>query len=238
MYPAFKFAIRRLLANAACLATVFYLLAMAPARAGVILYDNLSAPVFGADSVTGLGPLGDSFSTGSSAVNLTDVKVMLEGRSSDGSIAIDLFSDTSAQPGVCLASLGVLGDSALSATPTVFDFPVTPSIALDANTRYWVEISSANGSTAAWDWSGDISGPGVATEFFSVAGISLPNDDGPHLMQITAEAAVANQVIPEPNGLILFGLAAICLAAFSWARNWSYNSRCLSAATKVLNVER
>src|ERR1039458_8973430 len=43
----------------------------------IILFDELNAANSGSDSVTKVGPLGESFSTGASAVSMTDVMVKL-----------------------------------------------------------------------------------------------------------------------------------------------------------------
>lgn len=178
------------------------------ARAGV-LYDNLGAAPVSSDAVSVLGPLADSFSTGSSSADLTDVKVLLQGNSSGGAIEIDLMSDAGTAPGAFLTALGTLNDSALTNSPTVFDFPLAVPFSLAANTRYWVEIISANSSTAQWDWSSDITGPGVAGEFFYSTGAVLPNIDGPYQMQVNATSSS----VPEPASLTILAAGLAGLAA-------------------------
>jgi hypothetical protein len=65
-------------------------------------------------------------------------------------------------------------------------------------------------SSAFWAWSFDVSGPGVANEFFSNnAGVFPNNQNGPYQMQV-------NTAIPEPSTLAL-GIAGLgTLLAFRW----------------------
>ena len=89
------------------------------ARAGsIILYNNLppAATNNHADAVFTFGPLADSFSTGGSAVNLSDVKLLLETGTPTGSITVTLRSDSSTSPGAVLTTIGTLNDTSL--TPT------------------------------------------------------------------------------------------------------------------------
>ena len=92
----------------------------------IILFDELNAANAGSDSVTMVGPLGESFSTGASAVSLTDVMVKLNiaqndtttealinrragfprlrpAASSGAAVTIALYSNNVLRPGTLLA---------------------------------------------------------------------------------------------------------------------------------------
>lgn len=188
-------------------------------HADTILYNNLGAASDGSDPIATnpFGPLFDSFSTGATPVNLTDVKVLLSGSPSSATITVALLSDSSTSPGAVLDVIGTLSDNALSGTPTVFDFPVVPSFPLAANTRYWIELSSPD-STAEWSYSLDTSGPGVSGEFFGHQDQVFPNEEGPYQMEVTAEtAAPAPAAVPEPSSLALCALGGLALAGW---RRW------------------
>ena len=178
-----------------------------------ILYNNLPATPTGADPVTVIGPLADSFSSGAGALNLSDIKLLLSGDpTSGGSITVSLLSDVSTSPGAVLTTIGTLADSSLSVTPTVVDFPT--SFNLTANTRYWVELSSTNGSSALWSWSFDLSGVGVAGEFYSNSAGVFANSGGPYQMEVIT----GTSSVPEPATLALLGIGIAGIAGHRWRR--------------------
>jgi hypothetical protein len=138
-------------------AAVILALASTLSAASVTLYGNLEARTDGQDGVTAsaLGPLADSFSTGGTALNLTDVKVKLVivgQRSENGIIEATLHSDNGG-PGVggLERILGRVPDMDVGNTPAVFDFSDFPAVALAANTRYWIELND-NGTESKISW--------------------------------------------------------------------------------------
>jgi hypothetical protein len=196
------------------------------ARAGYItLYNNLSSTNSGGASVSAVGPLADSFSTGGAAVNLSDVKVLIGlppfGIPPTGSITVTLNSDgsippggTLTTPGAVLTTIGTLNDSSLSNTLTAVDF--STSFSLAANTRYWIEISSSNSSNAFWGYAADASDVGVANEHFANNGGAFPNSEGPYQMEVTAQTAATG--VPEPSTLTLLSLGSLGLIGYGWRR--------------------
>lgn len=159
----------------------------------VILFDELNAANNSSDPVTMFGPLGESFSTGASALSLTDVMVKLDiaptnnqlgdaalirrrtgdsrllrpAASSGGAVTISLFSSNGLRPGTLVAQLGTVPDSSLPASGALqnFDIPVNPPVPLTPNTMYWIIVTSVNNSIAGFAWTSDTSGTGAANEY-------------------------------------------------------------------------
>jgi hypothetical protein len=137
-----------------------------------ILFSNVSAASSGSDTVAdvadaGDGPLAQSFSTGASALDLADLDLELAATNPGdaGTLLITVVQDDGTSPGsTVVANVGTVADSALSATPTIYDFELATAVPLAAGTRYWVEVT-ATSSSAEWSWSDDVSGTGVASEF-------------------------------------------------------------------------
>ena len=184
-----------------------------------VVYDNISAStgaVSAGDagvSTTGSGPLGDSFSTDSSPSTLTDVQVLVSADTptDGGAFTVSLLSDSSTSPGTTIATLGTIQDSALTTSPTetTVDVPVTSTIDLAPNTRYWIELG---GATTSGNWSYDVAnvGVGVASEFnFYAGGVSANNSFTPYQMTVTTTP------VPEPTTL---GLAGLCVAGLALRR--------------------
>jgi hypothetical protein len=172
------------------------------------LYDSLSASSAGYNLISdaNFGPLADSFSTGSSAFLLRDVQLALkvDNPTTTGTVTVSLLSDNYTSPGVSLATLGTINDSALSAyTPATVDFAQATAIDLAANTRYWVEVSATDDSSAGWSYTADTSGVGVVTEYNANSFWVYNNSpsDGPYQLQLNGIS------VPLPGAIWLFGSA-------------------------------
>ena len=179
-----------------------------------VLFNSLNAATAGADSIAQYGPLGQSFSTGASPGNLSDVMVKLGVASQQGgavpvthhatgasfprvqprvssnaSITVALFSDAGQRPGQMLTTIGTLADTSLPSNQQYqnFDFPLAQPYTLNPNTRYWISIGTTSDSEAAWAYTNNTSGVGVATEFLDYnAKISPSNGDAFQLQVTTA----------------------------------------------------
>jgi hypothetical protein len=169
------------------------------------LYNNLSAQPYDADSVTTLGPLADSFSTGNSSFSLGKVTVLLNGASDNGSVLVQLLGNSSTSPGSPLGTIGILSDQSLTGSYAPYSLTLSTPITLAADTRYWIELSSTN-SSANWAWSYDISGTGVASEYvanyygYPTWGVFANNQgNAPYQMEVEGSP------VPEPSSLFLLG---------------------------------
>lgn len=175
------------------------LAAVAPlARAQIVLYDNTATATAGDVKISEVTPLGDSFSTGAAAVNLTSFSAVL-GRNdpATGSTTFSLYSDSGASPGTLITALATIDDTSLTGTFTEYTFSGL-SVALDASTRYWI-LAEGDG-VARWISSPNDGGTGVAGEFI-VAGAVYPNSEGPLAMSVTATAVP----VPEPATYAMIG---------------------------------
>ena len=180
-----------------------------------VVFNNLAATPTGSTGNVGTyGPDAQSFTTGAGSMALTDVKLLLS-RYSDpvGTATIGLYSDG---PGICcslpaptslLQTLGTVSDTALTTSPGTYDFTLGTPYALSAGTRYWIEISTTDGSTVAWSTSNDLSGVGVASSYlFHDGGTSLDSSLGrAHQMQVQVGG------VPEPSGLAIVGAGLVAL---------------------------
>src|SRR5580698_342873 len=88
-----------------------------PASASGALYDNLNAVTAGFDRADSadLGPLADSFTTGSTSVNISDVKLLLLGDPEGAHVVVNLLSDNATSPGAIIATSGPVFDGFLGA---------------------------------------------------------------------------------------------------------------------------
>ena len=146
-------------------------------------------------------------------------------------ITVALYADSAGSPGSLLTTIGTLNDTSLSASPSSFDFPLGTPALLAANTRYWIGISTTNGSAAFWDWSLDIGGTGVSTGFFANDGGVSPNVDGPYQMRVTALSGAPTTTptpsptptpssTPAPPTAVLMLIGAICIGLYVTGRKY------------------
>ncbi len=188
------------------------------------IYNNLPpvTSIGSFDPVFDDGPSYNSFSTGSNAELLTDIKMLLTGTGGTPSqFTVSLLADSSNAPGSLLSTLGTFNDSdKLSLTASVVDVS-GGSYALAANTRYWVELSStapSPPSTVAWNYASSAAGVGVSSEYWAytpggVLTVSANSDvSTPYQMSVTTSSAV-----PEP-GTFCQVLTALGVGVFAIAR--------------------
>lgn len=181
-------------------ALLAFLLVFACIASADTIYNNLNSTT---DGGGGVGFLGDSFSTGSSAFTVEQVTLKLAASHADRfAVTVSLDGET----------IATLNDSSL---PTSFeDVPINLStpITLAANTRYWVNVF-AGISSAGWAFSYDQTAQGVAGEYYSigVAETEIPNIYGPFQMRVSG----AGDPDPAPEAgslpILLFDLGGLGL---------------------------
>ncbi len=199
-------------------------------NAGVV-FDNLNSVTSpgvppsnpNPDPLSGDGPQYASFSTGGafSGLTLSDVKLLLSHNSGTAdSFTVSLVADNgSNSPGTSIATLGNFADSTLQSSPTAYDVSGL-SVALAANTRYWIEVSGAS-SNLSWSFAQDDTGVGILSEYsayystgyttgtFVVTANTDLSAGGPYQMQVTT--------VPEP-GTFSLALSALGLGVIGMAR--------------------
>lgn len=181
-----------------------------PVQASTVLFNSLGGAIVGADSLGFYGPLGQSFSTGGTPITLTDVKVSLDTPFVSDDPTVSLFSDNNTSPGTLLSTLGSF--TASPTAPTVYDVSGL-SVALAANTRYWIEVSSTN-TGIGWDYTFDTSGTGVSGQYYYYNGGVSPNL--PYLMEVQGVTGMTS--VPEPPVLPLFALGFLAMVFFGRRR--------------------
>ena len=132
-------------------------LSIASAASAQTLYNNLPPAVtignyydIAGGNQPDAGPLYNSFSTGSSNVLLTDVKVYLERMAAPlGAFNMALWTSLGDYPNTEIQGLGAMNDTAVSTSGGVYDFPVNPGVQLTANTRYFIELYATNSGAEA-----------------------------------------------------------------------------------------
>jgi hypothetical protein len=134
-------------------------------------------------------------------------------RDGGGLMTVALYADSSTSPGALLTTIGTLPGAALSMTLANYDFPLGSAYPLSASQRYWIGISTSNGSIAGWARAQDNTGLGVANEFWYANGVVHPNSDPPFQMQVNGLGFPAATPAPSSWLLLLAGLAGLGLAA-------------------------
>lgn len=183
-----------------------------------VIYDNLSPAGTTADGVSAgaMGPLYNSFSTGTAGGSLTEVQVRVHGQiGMTGSNVVGLFANGSGNtPGSLLTSIGTLSVALPDAPGNMVDtLSLTTPYVLSPSTRYWIGISNSTSDGAFWLVRGDGAGIGVAGEFYSTNAYTLPASSGAAQMSVTvsnpAPAAVP-EIDPAGAGSIMALLACAC----------------------------
>jgi PEP-CTERM motif len=187
------------------------LIAQASTARADVLFDNTGSASDGpAFTSTGIsGPLEASFSTEPFHMLFTDLQLLIgEAFNLDGgTLKVNLLSDNAATPGALIQTLAIIQDSNISdwGSPSLYDIPLTSmGIGLDANTRYWIQLTSANGTYPVWFYTSDMSGTGVSTEYDAfgrnyTTALNPNSALGAFQMQV--------QAVPEPGSLSLLGVA-------------------------------
>lgn len=210
---------KRLTAVTAMLTVGLFFTFVSVAHASTI-FNNLNSTTSGSDSVSSSGPLADSFSTGSSSFSLGQVTVKVQATTpGDGeSVVVSLLSDNASSPGSTLDTIGTINDSSLSTSLSDFALTLSTPYTLAANTTYWIELSTSNGSSAYWAWSLDQTALGVSGEQYSDKDGIYPDSGGPYQMELLSAAVAA----PETGTLLLLGIGLLALMGAAVVRRTRY----------------
>lgn len=196
----------------------------------VTLYDSTGDSPSGSDSIAEFGPLGFSFTTNSSATSLSDVKLglsptgvlaaVVRRRSaavtlSGPGINVEVCANNPSgpQPANPCTQIGAVSDSSVTGV-TLVDVPVSPTVPLSPDTRYWIGLTVPSSSSLSFDFSETIGGTGVSTEFNFFNGRTFPNNTtfGAYIGSVTSTTNSAPPpATPAPASLLLTfaGLAGV-----------------------------
>ncbi len=160
------------------------------------VFDSLADAVDTADdqAIVADGPLGTSFSTGTSASTLGSVTLGVFDKTptDGGTLTFQLLSNASGNvPGTVLETLGTVADSKLGSTDSsTYTLSGFNAYQLAANTRYWIEVTGSTGSKALLAYSDNDSGTGVSTEYFFADGQTGGNNtSGANIAEVVVNAA-------------------------------------------------
>ncbi len=192
-----------------------FILATAHAQ-NTVFFNSLGGRPGGSDLIADVGPIAESFSTGSSSLDLVDVIVNLTDGGSLGSgvTTFSLFSNDPSGvggpvPGTLLAEIGSVNDSQLSSAFEDFNITLANPFVLASNTRYWIELNSSSSSVAQWAYTFNGSGIGVASQFFNNSSGTSPTSAGPYGMEVSVAPA------PEPSSMGMLCLGAVVLGCIA-----------------------
>jgi len=189
------------------------------------LFNNINAPTAYGDQIQNTGAAA-SFSTGTSAFNLSEVDLRLELQTapSTGTLTVALYNSgpnyfNLPAPSTLLTTIGTLSDSSLTTSFANYRFQLSSAYTLAANTQYWIVLSET-AKPAKWAISYDVGSDttGLSGQYYTFGGSS--NLDGPspngafQMDVIDSPQAVA--AVPEPSSfaVVVVG-SAIGLAGFA-----------------------
>ena len=186
-----------------------------------VIFNNINLNTEPADNVTGFGPLYDSFSTGASSFTLQDIKLNLQAlQASSSTMDVAIYQDSNTSPGSLLFHIGSIADSVvephtassacgfnLDYCDYAFDFPIAKGYVLSPDTRYWIGLSSTNGSSGLWVYGGE----GMPGEYIANSLGVAPGS----VYQMQLSGAAAPEPAPEPGYFLvhLVGGFSLCVVA-------------------------
>ncbi len=173
---------------------------------GTVISDNTGSTTGGVENVTTTRWVAASFTTDASSHTLSQVILMMA-NTAPGAAVVEIRSDVVAtpsgsglEPGTLVGTLTAPGAYTSVIGPNAF----TGSIALSANTTYWVVLRAASGAFT-WGWTGTNTGSG--TGFTNVWGVSedsgsswWSSDFYKTQMSVEVDGCISPQVTTQPSG--------------------------------------
>jgi hypothetical protein len=199
---------------------LFFLAALAILPVGATtIYSNLTDGNNGSLPVEGNQFWTSEFETGGTATDLSDVIFNLEASTGTGALTVEVFTNSGNAPSTLVGTVGTISHASLT-TGSFSQVTVTPgtTIALAANTQYWIELIGASISTAdaLWEIGPNDNGTGVAAEYHDrvTAGVvDNVNANNVSTNTIPEMQVDVQSTAPEPATFGLLGLALAGLAA-------------------------
>ena len=190
---------------------VFVLATQIPSQAAVTLVSNLSNSESEQVQFWTGSPVYQSFQVGSSNATLTGISLAFGSVVNPTGVQVSLYRDNTSTPGSSLGSFTYFGPPA----GIPFNTPsFTGSFNVDANTKYWIGVTTTGGSVGDGNYlsfSGDfsetgLSGWSIGNTFLDTGyGSSPVSNSGSIRMEISGS-------VPEPSSLSLLALGLVSLA--------------------------
>ena len=145
-------------------------------------------------------------------------------------ITVSLYSDNDGVPGDFIEVIGTFYDAAVSTAPTTITLEPNNPIALEPNTRYWVQVTNSLTTSVRWVNLDNDSGTGVAPEFwYKSTGDSGANDSSP-----AYQMAVFSEVVIGAGGIGQIGSLTIQFSAITSASGITASGQVGSLVSDVI----
>ena|SRR5690242_10666742 len=181
--------------------------ACAVLSSAVTLTDNLSKTTEDAEFVGGDTWIAAAFSTDNASYQISSASLLLS-TPEPSTAKLDLYSESSGQPGLLLSTLTSPASFPSAASPVTF---TGSSYILSPNSMYWLVLQAPTGSFD-WSWTEDNTGAGVGflaqwAASDDAGGSWFTADSEPMQLRVLADAVTP--AVPEPGS---FALAALSMA--------------------------
>ena len=191
------FPLRRLL----FLLIAFLLITLPRAAQATLFFSDFSAHNGGADNVTGASWLAGAFTTDNAAYSQLSATLLLD-QATAGAAELDLYSSIGLEPKTFVKAFTSPASYSSTLASTTF---TASSVALTANTTYWL-VLKANSGSFDWGWTDDFSilhDTGLSSDSGATW---FTSDAYPYQFSVTGSTA------PEPSGAVA-GLILLTLGS-------------------------
>jgi hypothetical protein len=191
----------------AAIAAALTIAAIPAANAGTV-FNNIASSQDGSDPVFGVGPLYQSFSTGSLDGALDSVELLLYNTDTayNGNLQVTLVANGNQMPGTAIGLIGTIPDGTISTSSTGGLYTLDPAAALvlAPDTTYWIEVSQATPNAIEWGYSLDTTATGVSGQYaYNQYGLNPVSGYGAYQADIQ---------VPEPASIAALSIGLTGLA--------------------------